>query len=652
MKRWLWVPVALVLVGCGDDEEAPGITAIYADPAATVLTPYPSNRYTVADPDTATGLRVSIGATGTPDLVTTLPDTLAELEEMDGFSTTGGVIVMFDGPIDATGIALGADDDDVSVRDTALYQTPDSPFLLLDVDPESPEVGQTIGLVPRWWEQAKDGYYVSDEFTLIAQPAVPLRPATRYLFVVTDALRSRTGGPVSRSPLSEELLDGSLADAYAAEVGAGLGVLETSLGVSRDRVALATSFTTASMLDGIVGMSELARASGPPALSAPWSVETDPQPDGRVRFRAVYDAPEYRRPPPDGHWEMGADGKPVVQETVGLEVFLAMTNAQGSEPRVPVIYGHGLGGDKDGCWGTAERLSELNVAVFAIDSPWHGSRSRPDSDSGTWIFDFFGLSIIEQAFVIGRARDNFRQMASDQLELVKLIGSLGALDILPPGAPDGIPDLDLGHLLYIGHSFGSVQGPTIFALAPEITQAVWNVGGAGAMGILRDSHTFGLLVMALRPDGVADGAVARFMAVTQAIVDPGDPLDYGRYATLEALPGVADWKPRDVLLQEVVNDAIVPNTTSRALARATGLELADALEPVNGVTEADAPRSGNLPLGNTGVMSQFDHYTTDEGVKTAQHGGLIFSPEGSAQYVDFFASGLAAEHGTVPPAYP
>jgi hypothetical protein len=651
MKRWALCLVALI--GCGDEDTGPpGVTAIYDAPAASVLTPYPSNRYTVADEGTATGLRVAIGASATLDLVTTLPDTLAELDAMDGFSTLGGVIVMFDGPIDATGIAIGADDDDDTVRDTSFYQAPQSPFLLVDVDPASPEQGQAVGLVPRWWEQAKDGvYYTSDEFTLIAQPAVPLRPATRYLFVVTDGLLARDGGPVKRAPLSQQLLDGTLGDAYAAEVGAGLAVLEASLGVGRDRVALATSFTTASVTAGISAVSEMARASAPPALAETWEVQTPIQADGRVMFRAVYETPEYRDLP-DGRWVLDSNGQPVVQETVGLELFVAMSDGNGAVPRIPVIFGHGLGGDKDGCWGTSERLAELNVAVFSIDSPWHGSRAREGTDSGSWIFDFFGLSIAEAAFVIGRARDNFRQMASDQLELVKLIASLGALDILPPGAPDGVPDLDVSRILYIGHSFGSVQGPTIFALAPEISQAAWNVGGAGAMGILRDSHTFGILVNALRPEGTSDGAVARFMAVTQAIVDPGDPLNYARHATLEALPGVSGWTPRDVLLQEVIDDNIVPNTTSRALARAAGLELADAIEPVNGVVEIAAPGGENLPGGNTGVMAQFDRYTTEDGVEIAQHGELIFSPEGSAQYVSFFGSGLDAEHATVPPAYP
>src|SRR6185503_10353150 len=102
-----------------------------------------------------------------------------------------------------------------------------------------------------------------------------------------------------------------------------------------------------------------------------------------------------------------------------------------------------------------------------------------------------------------------RQMASDQLELIRFINSLGTLDLLPVGAPDGVPDLDVSKVLYIGHSFGSVQGPSAMALAPEIKHAVWNVGGDGLTMLIRDSGTFSLMVNALKPAGTSDGALAR-----------------------------------------------------------------------------------------------------------------------------------------------
>src|SRR6185295_15458055 len=128
---------------------------------------------TVPDPGTKTGLRVHIDAKATGDpAIASQPLVASELSEMDGFSTVGGVIVSFSGPIDIRGIVtdeLAEPPITDPVRDAAAYTKKDSPFLLVDVDPSSPERGQARGIVPRWWAQAKDDYYPADEFTLVAQ---------------------------------------------------------------------------------------------------------------------------------------------------------------------------------------------------------------------------------------------------------------------------------------------------------------------------------------------------------------------------------------------------------------------------------------------------------------------------------------------------
>ena len=71
-----------------------------------------------------------------------------------------------------------------------------------------------------------------------------------------------------------------------------------------------------------------------------------------------------------------------------LELYLTFSDATKSGPRPIVIFGHGLGGDKDSVWGTAERLAELGVAVVGIDAPEHGSRSDPPTKDGK--SDLFG----------------------------------------------------------------------------------------------------------------------------------------------------------------------------------------------------------------------------------------------------------------------
>jgi hypothetical protein len=333
---------------------------------------------------------------------------------------------------------------------------------------------------------------------------------------------------------------------------------------------------------------------------------------------------------------------PQPQSDVDLEVFMAFSDGTFGGKRPVVIYQHGLGGDKDGCWGTAERLSEIGVAVFSIDSPEHGTRGAGAMGELESVFAFFGIDAVTYDFDLGKARDNFRQMTVDQLELVRFIGSLDTLDLLPLGSPDGMPDLDTSQVLYIGHSFGAVQGASLFALAPEVRHAVWNVGGDGLALIMEDSMLFGLLVDTIKPPETTDGQLARFFSAAQGIMDPGDPLSFAPGCLIAPPAGSG---PRSILLQEVMEDGIVPNSSTEALARAAGLAVLRPLRAVPGLAETSGPSRGAGPNGSTAVLTQFD---TMNGGEVATHGELYFSPEGRGQYVEFFRTAVETGLATVP----
>src|SRR5690606_16345914 len=82
-----------------------------------------------------------------------------------------------------------------------------------------------------------------------------------------------------------------------------------------------------------------------------------------------------------------------------------------------------------------------------------------------------------------------------------------------------------------------------------------------------------------------------------------------------------------------------PHSPPDALARGAGLQVLHEVRPISGISAVSGPVSGNLPGGATGAISQFDRVENDS--KTAEHGGLIFTPEAQTQYVDFFKSFLA-----------
>ncbi|CAN5657259.1 hypothetical protein BH09MYX1_BH09MYX1_03270 [soil metagenome] len=650
--KWVGILGVIAVVACGSSVDPPApVVAEYQASGASILSTYPSDRFTVPDATTATGLRVRIDGQATADpVLLQFPQTIVQLNELDGFSTVGGAFTNFSGPLDVRGIAVDAKADPpdaTPLRLAAEYTKPGSPMYLIDSDPKSPEKGSLVGLIPKYWAQEKDLDYDHYDYTLLAQPARPLRPGTRYLFVVTNALKGKNGVPVVASSETTALLAAS-ASPYQVAIKDGLAILKEKVALDASSVVLATSFTTATPTSATFAMAKRARTTLVPTLVEPWTIETPLAPDGRVRYRARFEVPEYRDPS-DGRWHV-ENALPKEVKKTSLEVFLSFSNGNKTGKRPVVIYQHGLGGDKDGTWGTTQRLADLGCAVIGIDSPEHGSRAPGGTtDTIVWITSFLGVDLGAKTFDVGKASDNFREMASDQLELVRFLGAEKDLDLLPVGAPDGIPDLDVSQILYIGHSFGSVQGATILSIAPEIEHAVWNVGGAGLTVLLRESGLFSLVLKGLRPPGTPEGSLGRFFSIIQAVVDPGDAANYARYVALEAPPDVVGWKPRDVLLQESVPDGIVPNASSEVLARAAGLTLQNAIVPISGLSGASGPITGNLPGGATGVIAQFDKI---DGGMSSSHGELIFSPEAQKQYVGFFASGLASGHATVPPAYP
>lgn len=620
----------------------PPVTAIFGPRQSTRLSPFPSDRYTRPDATSPTGLRVDVTAVTTNDrVVGAYPKTVTDLNTMDGFSTVGGIYVNLTGDVDAATFTRSVDG----------YTGADAPAALVDVDDKSPDKGKAVGLIPMYASTADGLYdYTTEDHTLLFQPSRPLRPRTKYLFVLTSAVHTKKGAPITATDDTRATLT-TANDDHATRVRAGLPTLEKTTGIARDKIVLASHFTTGTVHDELLAAAATRRAAPAPAITTDFSVVEDSKTDNRVRFSLTFAAPEYRTPKPGGRFVIEG-GKPVVQSTVNLEALLAFADKTKSGKRPVVIFGHGLGGDKGGVWGTAERLAALNVAVISIDAPEHGSRGAAAMSDNKLapVFAFFGIDAQtkDEAFVIARARDNFRQMALDQLEIVRLIKSLATLDLLPLGAPDGVPDLDPDNILYLGHSFGSVMGPTVAAIAPEIRAACWNVGGGGLTTLLRDSPTFKFIIDAMKPAGTPPGDVIRFFAMIQGIVDPGDSANWISGVTLAGFPGVSDWKPRDVLLQEVYQDSIVPNSTSELLARAGGLtHQLPKRSDIPGLATASGSLTANLPTGATGVFAQFERGADG---KLIDHGSLIFAPEGRDQYVAFFATALKGR-AVVPPPF-
>jgi hypothetical protein len=255
-------------------------------------------------------------------------------------------------------------------------------------------------------------------------------------------------------------------------------------------------------------------------------------------------------------WVQNPDAAPVVPLRFVLSVPRGNTPAGGWPV---VIVGHGMNSRNTPlinhpdavCLELAQVLAQAGFACAAIDAPSHGSRGSS--------FDFFALDNL------ARARDNFRQMVVDQMQLVR---ALPAIDV--DGDGQGDFQRDVG---YWGNSLGSIMGASLVSVDPRVKTSVLNVPGGGLSNILTGDEIrdrIGLLLVVQTnltfqsPEYFA--SFPFFRAVAQLVIDPGDPVNVGQLLP----PG------RAVLAQEGLGDVTIPNFTTEDLSGSMRLEVASA----------------------------------------------------------------------------
>src|SRR5262245_22839801 len=136
--------------------------------------PFPSDRFTVADPGQLTGRRVNLPL---PDRAThpSDHDDVAVINTLDGFNLQPRLSVAFSGPIDVTTVNSG------------------TVFLIKLGDPTAPDEGggQVVGINQVVWDVATNTLHVeSDEL---------LEQHTRYALIVTRGIHDADGQPVEPS---------------------------------------------------------------------------------------------------------------------------------------------------------------------------------------------------------------------------------------------------------------------------------------------------------------------------------------------------------------------------------------------------------------------------------------------------------------------
>ncbi len=507
-------------------------------------------------------------------------------DSLGGFGTQSAIFFRFNAPLDASSLPA----------DAAASTRPEASVFLVDTSPKSPSYGQRTPIRTQF--TAAEGHYIGPNWlALLPEPGFPLRPATRYLAVVTDSVHSADGGPLLRDPRYPTTLSGK-------EVAA-LGLEDAA------HVVISTRFTTLDPTSIMRKLREAVYAQTPTPAPADLVYSAEKK-DYYDLYEGTFQSPNFQEGEPPylktgGALSLDADGQPQRVRTETLRFALSIPRAPMPDQGWPVVlYAHGTGGSymsfvEDGSATHAAKVLDgagkviARMAMISIDQVLHGPRDPSMANPDFTFFNIFNLS---------STRDSPKQGAADDFQLVRLVEHF-----LVEHAPktDDLIRFDPSKIYFKGHSQGGLTGPLFLAYEPKIKGAV--LSGAGANLILA-------LLGKTQPVDVANDVSLILgesvddyhpvLSLLQTYVESSDPGNYARLffrePPIDPATGMPQ-TPKSIFHVLGLVDHYTPIRTIKALGLAMGTPpVLPMLDPIEGLAQAglswaSPPVSSNVAGG-------------------------------------------------------
>lgn len=478
--------------------------------------------------------------------------------------------------------------------------------------------------------------YNADAQALVAEPALPLAEREPCALVVTRCVRDDAGRALGRAAAMERLADAPPDHPLAVEMARARRYLSRpDVNLPEDAVALVLPTvvrSTASRLRALLAdpsppdPSPVLEWAMPPALP---DGTLDPEFLARVPGIATLMDEEFL-PEQMPLYDFGAigvaamgrftvrryvdpvawveAGGPVTGfEDLSVRFFLTLPSpgASAHPPPFPVVvFQHAFGVCKETAVALAGAFSREGLALLAVDAVGHGDRGKGQCPSDPASFLAIGEPL--------RLWYNFAESALETAQAARIAQTLD-LDLWPWPDGDGSPDLRPGEVGLVGQSMGAFLGAVVAGVEDGVGPVVLNVGG-GQEGLF---FAWGMSAMTGLDPWVLSfanvpGTALDIMGPVQAAMDDVEPLVFAA-GTL----GPQGPVHRHVLMQQAVEDEVVPAEATARLARVLGLaRLVPGFRAIAGLPDVAAPVSGNLPGGRTAVLAQFS---------PAQHAFLLIN---------------------------
>lgn len=564
--------------------------------------PFPDDTFLVADATTATGLR--------PDV--TVPDHASAVQNL--LSKMATVAARADGwsPIGPLSVELAAMPDPTTLpADPEASLDPLSTVALLDVDPASPTYGQRV---PFQLVARNDALSGVQTHVLVVSPGVPLEPLGRYGLVVTNRVLDGSGEPLAPSAYFDAVL-GPAQPGEAPEIAAARPyareVLDAAAAATPplepEDVALAVRLTVRSvdafpadllaMRDDVLATPPNVTITGVTAGSGAVAAQ----------ITGTFDTPDWGPPDLPFLTRDGA-GVPAPSGTRTVDFVMRLPDAAATVGHAPILlYQHGNPGSAESeVPGAAGRFAPSGFAVAGFTDVLNRSFSSVENQN---------LAIFAIVLQYGDVPELYVTGVGEQLAFLHALRSLGSLDVLPLGAPDGVPDLDPDSIVYEGISFGGVYGQGLLTYAPEILAGSLVVGAfrfAEALEYQDRTTPLGgdrFLVDTLPTfvSGTTFPDVGMGLGLFASIVDDQDPHNHARFRAREPVAVGGSLVKPSVLVIEGLTDSFTSNNATRSQAWQLGPipQVALPLEPVSYLPQALPPVQANVDASTTAAMVQY-----------------------------------------------
>lgn len=570
--------------------------------------PFPDDFWLDDDAATATGKRVNVPIPDSFEDVERIYSTLLEeTNRLDGFSPIAHIVLDTSAAPDGSSVPRQPVDSLDPFASVGLY----------NITPGCNGAGTRV---PFQLKIRTDRSVMGvTSHSILIFPSVPLVAGGTYGLVVTRRAFATPSQPFEPSPFTRlalappqpgEALEVTRARSLAADV---LGEIarHAAVPIPPEDVALVLRISvrsTDSIPRDMMAVKEQVLAAPPPSATV---TGVEPDPTGNPFVAAIvhgeWDDPDWRDGP---NFKRDRNGLPVRTSSRRVPFTLALPAAALRGPVPVTIYQHGNPGSAEREVPSDARryLGEAGFAVIGFTDILNRELS-PGITDPTQAITAQVLYTFANLLQNKKVPDVWAETNAEQIAFVRMIGSLGGLDVLPIGAPDGVPELDVARpLTYVGISQGANHAPGLLAHAPEIRAAAVMVGGARLAEVLihQQAQAFitqlGPLFPNLTPADIWTG-----LSLFQHIFDDQDAHNHGEFLYRNPLPVAGTLRKPSILLVEGLDDTLVPNHATESLAWQIGPipHLLPVQRAVPFLQAVAGPLQGNIDADTTAGFFQY-----------------------------------------------